>query len=769
MAKAEFKVVGTSPARMGGVDRVIGKGIYGIDLMLKDQLHGAILRSQYAHAKIISIDTSEAKKVPGVHAVVTAEDAPNVRYGRSYIDRYILARGKVRYMGDPVAAVAADTPAIAKQALKKIKVTYEPLPVVIDQEEAMKPDAPTLHEDMPLPKNIPEGVKVKNVCGFAAVHVGDPEKTMAEADVVVDEVYETKMIHPQYLEPRVAAAQMEPNGRLTVWANAQAPFPVRQEVAKMLGMPLNNVRVISAEIGGGFGGKGSGITSGAAIEPICGLLAMKTKRAVMIVLDKAEETISTTIRSGARMYIKTGVKKDGTLVARTGKVIYDTGGYSGFGVQAGGRCTNMLGGWYLMPNCHIDGYTVYTNKQVCGPVRGPGGPQAAFAVESHMDSIAAKLGMDPVEFRLKNTPKAGDKIVGVPKLRDVSLGETIKTAAEKIGFKQVGAQFIAPALGKNQGIGIATGSWIESAGPGGGAIVKVNEDGSITVHIGKIDMGTAPRFGIPVIVAEELGVPVEDVTVVNVDTDASPWDAGTVGSRAILVSGTASQRAAIDARNQLFKMAARQLEASPEDLEIVDRQIRVRGTPSKSVSLATVATNAHNVIGEVIGRGYCDNLELMAEEKAHGSSQPFTAHACIVEVDTMTGNVKILKYVAVHDIGQPIHLAAVEGQIEGATAMSIGQALCEQVVFDKDGRTMNPSFVDYLMPTINMMPRIETTLVHGYPGAGPYGAKGAGEIACVPPMACIANAIFNATGVRIKTLPLSPENVLRGLKAAGKA
>ena len=762
MAKAEYTVLGTSTPRMGGVERVIGAGIYGIDLELKGELHGGILRSQYAHAKIVSIDTSEAKKLPGVHAVVTAADAPDVRYGRTYIDRYMLAKNKVRYMGDPVAAVAADSPAIVKQALKKIKVVYEPLPVVIDQEEAMKPEAPTLHDDMPLPKNLPEGVKVKNVCSYTAVHVGDPEKAMAEADLVVDEVYETKMIHPQYLEPRIAAAQVEPDGRITVWANAQAPFGVRTDVARLLGIPLNQVRVLATELGGGFGGKASGITSGAAIEPICALLAVKAKRPVMIVLDKAEETISTTIRSGARMYIKTGVKKDGTIIARTGKVVYDAGAYSGFGAMAGARCTNMLGGWYLMPNCHIDGYVVYTNKQVCGPVRGPGGPQAAFAVESHMDSIATKLNMDPVEFRLKNTPKAGDKIVGVPKLRDVSLGETIKTAAEKIGWSNVKLQ-------KNQGIGIATGSWIESAGPGGGAVVKVNEDGSVTVHIGKIDMGTAPRFGIPLIAAEELGVPVKDITVVNVDTDASPWDAGTVGSRAIIVSGTATRLAAIDARNQLFKMAASQLEASPDDLEIKDRQIRVKGTPSKSVPLATIATAAHNIIGEVIGRGYCDNQAMMAEEKAHGNSPPFTTHACIVEVDTNTGNVKILKYVAVHDIGFPIHPVSVEGQIEGATAMSIGQALCEQVVFDKDGRTMNPSFVDYLMPTINMMPRIETTLVHGYAGAGPYGAKGAGEIACVPPMAAIANAIYNATGVRIRTLPLSPENVLRALKEAGKA
>jgi CO/xanthine dehydrogenase Mo-binding subunit len=759
MAKAEHSVVGTSPPRMGGVERVIGKGIYGIDLALKDQLHGGILRSQYAHAKIVSIDTGEAAKIPGVHAVVTAADAPDVRYGRTYIDRYMLAKTKVRYMGDPVAAVAAESPAIVKQALKKIKVVYEPLPVVIDSEEAMRPDAPSLHDDMPLPKNLPAGATVKNVCSYTPVHAGDPEKAMAEAELVVEEVYETRMIHPQYLEPRMAAAQVEPDGRITVWANAQAPFGVRTDVARLLGIGLNKVRVISAELGGGFGGKASGITSGAAIEPICALLAVKAKRPVMIVLDKAEETISTTIRSGAKMYIKTGVKKDGTIVARTGKVIYDAGAYSGFGAMAGARCTQMLGGWYLMPNCHIDGYVVYTNKQVCGPVRGPGGPQAAFAVESHMDSIAAKLGMDPVEFRLKNTPKPGDRIIGVAKLRDVSLGETIKIAAEKIGWGKV-------KLEKNQGMGIATGSWIESAGPGGGAVVKVNEDGSVTVHIGKIDMGTAPRFGIPLIAAEELGVPVSDVTVLNVDTDASPWDAGTVGSRAILVSGTATRLAAIDARNQLFKIAANQLEVSPDDLEIRDRQIRVKGTPSKSVPLATVATAAHNVIGEVIGRGYFDNVAMVAEEKQRGSSQPFTAHACIVEVDTDTGNVKILKYVAVHDVGFPIHPAAVEGQIEGATAMSIGQALCEQVVLDSSGRTLNPSFVDYLMPTINMMPRIETILVHGYPGSGPYGAKGAGEIACVPPMAAIANAIYDATGVRVRKLPLSPENVLRSLREA---
>lgn len=761
MAKAAHTVLGTNMPRMGGVERVVGKGIYGIDLNLPDALHGGVLRSEHAHARIVRIDTDAARALPGVRAVVTAADAPDVRYGRSYIDRYILARDRVRYMGDPVAAVAADSPALVREALKKIEVVYEPLPVVVDPEAAMEPSAPTIHEDMPLPKNLPEGADVKNVCGYALVDMGDAEKAMAEADVVVEEAYETRMIHPQYLEPRIAAARPEEDGRITVWANAQAPFPVRTEVASLLGLPLNRVRVISTDIGGGFGGKGSGVTSSAGLEPVCALLALTAGQPVMIVLDKAEETVSTTIRSGARMWIKSGVRKDGTLVARQGKVVYDAGGYSGFGNQAGGRCTQMVGGWYRVPNVRMEGYTVYTNKQVCGPVRGPGGPQAAFALESHMDSIAAKLGMDPIEFRLKNAPEAGDAIVGVPKLRDSSLGETLRIAAEKIGWGKV-------ELKENQGIGFATGAWIEGAGPGGGAVVKVNEDGSATVHIGKVDYGTAARFGIPMIVAEELGIPTDDVTVLNVDTDASPWDAGTVGSRSMLVSGNAVKLAAEDARNQLLRMAASQLEASPEDLEVRDRQIRVKGTPSRSVPLASVATAAHNEIGDVIGRGYFDSKASQADERARGSSQPFTTHAALVEVDTDTGNVKVLKYVAVHDVGFVVHPKAVDGQIEGAAAMSLGQALCEQVVHDDLGRTLNPTFVDYLMPTINMLPRIEAVTVPGYPGAGPYGTKGAGEIGSVPPMACIANAICNATGVRIHKLPLSPENVLRALREAGK-
>ena len=761
MAKAAHTVLGTNMPRMGGVERVVGKGIYGIDLNLPDALHGGVLRSEHAHARIVRIDTDAARALPGVRAVVTAADAPDVRYGRSCIDRYILARDRVRYMGDPVAAVAADSPALVREALRKIEVVYEPLPVVVDPEAAMEPSAPTIHEDMPLPRNLPEGADVKNVCGYALVDMGDAEKAMAEADVVVEEAYETRMIHPQYLEPRIAAARPEEDGRITVWANAQAPFPVRTEVASLLGLPLNRVRVISTDIGGGFGGKGSGVTSSAGLEPVCALLALTAGQPVMIVLDKAEETVSTTIRSGAKMWIKSGVRKDGTLVARQGKVVYDAGGYSGFGNQAGGRCTQMVGGWYRVPNVRMEGYTVYTNKQVCGPVRGPGGPQAAFALESHMDSIAARLGMDPIEFRLKNAPQAGDGIVGVPKLRDSSLGETLRIAAEKIGWGKV-------ELKENQGIGFATGAWIEGAGPGGGAVVKVNEDGSATVHIGKVDYGTAARFGIPMIVAEELGIPTDDVTVLNVDTDASPWDAGTVGSRSMLVSGNAVKLAAEDARNQLLRMAASQLEASPEDLEVRDRQIRVKGTPSRSVPLASVATAAHNEIGDVIGRGYFDSKASQADERARGSSQPFTTHAALVEVDTDTGNVKVLKYVAVHDVGFVVHPKAVDGQIEGAAAMSLGQALCEQVVHDDLGRTLNPTFVDYLMPTVNMLPRIEAVTVPGYPGAGPYGTKGAGEIGSVPPMACIANAIRNATGVRIHKLPLSPENVLRALREAGK-
>ena len=761
MAKAEYTVLGTSIPRMGGVERVTGAGIYGIDLSLPNAIRGGVLRSQYAHAKIVSVDTSQARSLPGVFAVVTALDAPDVKYGRTVSDRPMLARDRVRYMGDPVAAVAAESQAIVKEALKKIKVVYEALPVIIDPQEAMKPEAPTLHEEIPLPGNMPKDVQVKNVCSYTGVHVGDPDKGMAEADLIVEESYETQMIHPQYLEPRSVAAQGDNEGRLTIWTNGQSPFQIRSETAKLLEMPVHKIRVLSTEIGGGFGGKAAGVASGATLEPICGLLAMKAKRPVMIVLDKAEETISTTVRAGAKMWLQTGVKKDGTMVARKGRVVFDAGGYSGQAGLAGARTTRMLAGWYRLANIHIDGYVAYTNKQVCGPVRGPGGPQAAFAVESHMDMIAGKLGMDPVEFRLKNVPEDGESIVGVPKLRDVSLGETIRAAADKIGWGRF-------SLGKNQGVGIATGSWIEGSGPGGGAVVKVNEDGTVTVLIGKVDYGTAARFGIPMIVAEELGIPVEDIAVLNVDTDSSPWDAGTVGSRSTLVSGNAARLAAIDARNQLFRIAATQLEANIDDLEIQGKQIRVKGTPARAVSLAKVASAAHGEIGEVIGRGYFDSKAVVAEEKQTGSSPPFTTHAAIVEVDPDTGNVKVLKYVSVHDVGFVIHPKAVDGQVEGATAMGLGQALCEQVLFDNQGKTLNPTFVDYLMPTINMLPRIESVIVEGYRGAGPYGTKGAGEIGTVPPLATIANAIYNATGVRVRKLPLSPENVLRALKEAGR-
>lgn len=757
MSKAQYDYLGKSFPRKGGVERVTGKCVYGVDLALPEAARGGVLRSPYAHARIKSIDTSEAEALPGVYAVVTAKDAPNVMYGRTHVDRYMLARERVRYIGDPVAAVAADSEATLKKALRMIKVDYEPLPVVLDGEEAMKPDAPTLHEEMPLPANLPKEFNVKNVFAYIPVHLGDPDKAMAEADCVVEERYETAMVHPQFLEPRTVAARLEGDSRLTFWINAQSPFHVRSEISRLLQMPINQIHIVEMEVGGGFGGKAAGVASSSTLEPICGLLAMKAKRAVMIVMDKSEDAIAGTVRAPVKVWMQTGVKKDGTIVARKARMIFDAGGYSGQAGLAGGRCAQMLAGWYRLPNVHVDGFIVYTNKQVCGPVRGPGGIQSAFAVESHMDSIAARLGMDPVEFRLKNVPGPGEKIVTGMKLRDVSLGETIRKAAEKIGWGKA-------KLGKNQGIGIATASWIEGAGPGAGAIVKVNEDGSATVLIGKVDYGTAPRFGIPMIAAEELGIPYDDIAVLNVDTDTCPWDAGTVGSRSTLTSGNAVRLAAIDARNQLFKIAAQRLEANIDDLEAKDRQIRVKGTPGKAIPIAAVATAAHNQIGEVIGRGYFDSKATEAEEKEKGTSPPFTTHAALVEVDPETGRVQVLKYVAVHDVGFVIHPVAVEGQIEGALVQGLGQALCEQILFDDQGRTLNRTFVDYLMPTVNMAPEIETVIVEGYPGAGPYGAKGAGEIGCVPPAALVANAIYNAVGVRIRELPLSPERVLRAIR-----
>ncbi len=759
MRESEFAYLGKDIPRKGGVERVTGAGIYAVDLVLPDMIRGGVLRSQYAHAKIVSIDTSEAESVPGVFAVVTAKDAPDVRYGRTISDRYMLARNRVLFMGDPVAAVAADSQKTVRRALEKIKVTYRPLPALLDPEEAMKPKAPTLHEEVPLPKNLPKDASVKNVCSYASVHIGEPDKAMSGADLIVEETYETQMVHPHYLEPRTVVAQCDNDRSLTLWVNSQSPFHVRSEVSKLLELPVSKVRVLATEIGGGFGGKSAGVASSASLEPICGLLAIKAKRPVMVILDKAEETVATSVRAPARIWIQTGVKKDGSLVARKAKVIIDTGGYSGQGAIVAGRTTQMLAGWYKIPNVHVDGYVVYTNKQVCGPVRGPGGIQAVFAVESHMDSIAARLGMDPVEFRLKNVPQPGDKTLGGLALRDVSLRQTIEKAVENIGWGRVKLQ-------ANQGIGFASTSWIEGAGAGfgTGALVKINEDGSATVLIGKVDYGTAVRISIPMIVAEELGIPIEDVTVLNVDTDTCPWDYGTVGSRTTVSCGSAVKLAAIDARNQLFVIAAGRLEVSVDDLEVRGKQIQVRGSSAKAIPISAVAIAAHSESGEVIGRGYYDAKAVLAEEKEKGTSPPFATHAALVEVDPDTGLVQVLKYVAVHDVGFAIHPDGVEGQIEGGVVQGLGQAMVEQIVIDDKGRTVNPTFVDYLMPTANITPDIDSVIIEGYLGEGPYGAKGVGEVPCVPPPAAVANAIYNAVGVRIRRLPLNPENVLRAIR-----
>ncbi len=758
MATKEYIHLGKNVTRQGGVERVTGQGIYAIDLIIPNALKGGILRSRHAHARILGIDTAEAETVPGVYAVITARDAPDIRYGRQVNDKYILARDKVYFLGDPVAAVAADSQETVRLALSKIKVEYEPLAPLLDPEEAMLPDAPIIHEEVPIPANLPEDANFKNVCHYAAVHTGDADSAMAEAAVVIEETYETQMVHAQYLEPKVASAEYdEAQGKLTIWTSAQSPFPVRTEVARLLQIAVSKVRIIVPNMGGGFGGKSGGIVSGGSLEPIVGLLAIKARRPVTIVLDKAEESIATTVRAATKTWIQTGVTRDGRILARKARLIFDAGGYAGMSSLAGMMATNMLAGWYRLPNVHIDGYMVYTNKQTCGSVRGPGGLQATFSVESHTDTIASRLGMDPVEFRLKNMLKPGDRTPTGHLLRDVPLEETLVRAAEEIGWRK-------RPLKANQGIGFACTMWGEGAGPGGSALVKVNEDGSTTVMIGKVDYGTAIKSALPMIVAEELGIMLDDVSVLGVDTDNSPWDFGTVGSRTTMACGNAVRLAAVDARNQLFEVVARRLGVGADELEAKDKQIRVRASPDKMLPIAAAASMVHFIFGEVIGRGYYNPEADAAEEKEKGTSPGCATHAALVEVDVDTGRVDVLKYVAVHDVGFAIHPDGVEGQVEGGVVQGLGQALCEQFIFDENGRTINPTFVDYLMPTANISPEIQTVLVEGYMGTGPYGAKGIGEVTCLPPPAVVANAIHDAIGVRLSKLALTPERVLRALK-----
>ena len=753
--------VGINFIRKDGTEKVTGRAVFGPDVTVPGMLFGAILRSPHPHARIVSINLEAAKALPGVRGVVTCEDTPLVRYGVMLRDQMLFARDKVRYIGDPVAAVAADSRAIAKAALDLIEVEYEPLAAVFDPIAAMADDAPKIHEnlaDYEMAHFVAswERMKLKgNVCSHTKIERGEIDKALADADLVFTDQFKTHMVHPGFLEPHASIASVDGDGRITIWTTNQKPFTVRAVVAETLGLTANDVKVIPTYVGGAFGGKLE-----PCLEPYCALLALKTGKPVNMQMTREEEFIAGNPRHAAIIELTTGLKKDGTITARVARAIYDTGAYSGNGPVVAGLSTLLLPGPYRMDNVKIEGYAVYTNKLNAGSVRGPALPQSVFAVESHMDMLAERLGMDPLHFRLKNIVHDGDLSASGQVLENVGMKECLTRLAERVDWGKKG-----PGEGK----GIACFWWLSGGWPTTAA-VEINDDGSVKLITGAIDIGPGAKYtSVPQMVAEVMGIPLQQVSVTNGDTDTCTYDHGDSGSRMTFSVGNVARLAALDAREQLIKQAALSLGVDPADIELAGGVASVKqGSESKTFTFRELIRQAKQA-GPIVGRSaYVAPQPPFDPKTVEGHPYPsfpapsFGAQAAVVSVDEETGQIDVRKLVAAQDVGFAVNPHGVEGQLEGGMLMGMGYALTEEMLIEK-GRVTNPSFRDYRMLTATDAPGLESIIVECVSECGPYGAKGVGEPPAGPTAAAIANAVFDATGVRFNELPLTAEKLLEKL------
>lgn len=753
-----LSVVGKRLPNIDSFSKVTGEAKFCNDLVFPDMLFGKILRSPYPHAEIVSIDTKMAVKLPGVEAVMTAQDTPKIKYvhlGGAYEDKLPLADKKVRYIGDEVAAVAATDEKIAEKAIRLIRVKYKILPAVFNTEEALKPEAPLIHGD-----------RSNNIAASVTREFGDVEEAFKQSDFVFEDRYEVQAQAHCCLEPRSCVAMFEQKGNLKIWTATQSPYFVQKELAHILNIPLTKVRVMEIHVGGGFGARSKVCED----EAICAFLAQKTGKPVRITFTREEEFTTTRIRHPMVIHLKTGVKKDGTIMARQAQIITDNGAYNHMGPAVTGVAGSIVASLYRVPNVKIELLTVYTNKHFGGPFRGYGNPQATFAIESQLDLIARKLGIDPVEIRIKNANRYGDITpVGWKITESCGFSECLREAADKIGWKE--KQKDKPF---GRGVGIAgcihlSGFHVYTDGDFSSALIKIFSDGSVELSVGSADMGTWSKTALAQIAAEELGVTLDQIRVVSMDTELTPMDLGSWGSRVIFIGGNAVRRAAYDAKWQLFEIAAEKLEANIEDLDSRESRISIKGAPQKYIKFSDCvgATSPHKVGNMIIGKGHYDSPTELANREtgvSNISAAPiFAAHAAEVEVDLQTGRVRVLRIVAAHDIGKAINPTAVEGQIEGAVAQGFGYALTEQYEYE-NGKILNPNFLGYRIPRTNDMPEIMAILVEKIDSEGPFGAKGVGEPALVPVAPAIANAIYDAIGVRINSLPITPEKILTGLK-----
>jgi len=752
MSERVFKYIGTRPIRHDGVDKVTGRANYGADLTLPGMLHGAVLRSPHAHARIVSIDTSAAEAVAGIKAIVTGKDFPEttakLALGEAAIDLHdiadnVIARTKVLYGGHAVAAVAATNPDAAREALSKINVVYDVLKPVLTVDQATAPNAPILHDAM-VTKGVKDAKGPTNVAARMELKRGDVEKGFAEADVVVEREYRTPTVHQGYIEPHACVARFGEDGRAVVWCSTQGPFAVRDQVAAIVGIDPALVKVIPSEIGGGFGGK-----IVVYLEPLAVALSRKAQRPVKMVMSRDEVFKASGPTSGTKIRVKIGAKRDGTVTAASASLYYEAGAYRGSPAGAGMACAYAP---YKFPNFFIEAFDVVVNKPKVAAYRAPGSPMASFAVESTLDEIARELRLDAVDLRLKNAAAEGDHAPYGPAYGPIG----VKTILDAVKNHP---HWSAP-LGRNQGRGLALGFWF-NGGMNSSATVLLNPDGSAAVITGNPDIG-GTRAAQALMVSEELGIPVERVRPIVADTDTSGMTDVTGGSRVCYATGMAVINAARDVREQLRARAAKIWDVDVESIKWEDGQAIPPPGVEKAphpLGVADIGAKMAHTGGPIVGRA-----SLYAPMAGPG----FGAHICDLEVDPETGRTTILRYTAFQDVGKAVHPSYVEGQIQGGAAQGIGWALNEEYVYNPSGLMENAGFLDYRMPVASDLPMIETVLIEVANPLHPYGVRGVGEVPIVPPLAAVANAVRQATGIRFTELPLSPPRVLAGIEQASR-
>lgn len=750
----KLNVVGRSYPQIDALEKTMGKTRFVSDLVLPGMLHGRTLRSPYPHARILHIDTSKAKTLAGVKSVVSYADTPGIKYGPRSEDWTIFAADKARFYGEEVAAVAAVDEDTAEEALDLIQVEYEELPGVFDPVEAMKEGAPLVHEEFP-----------GNIAAEFNVDAGDVDRAFDESYAVYQDRYYTNQVYQGYLEPMGAVADVDLSGRITLWAGSQIPNMARVTYAKALGVSLDDIRLVVPDYGGAFGGKFEN-----NVHLIAAVLAQKSGKPVRLMNTRYDDFVAGNPRVPMYIDIKLGASHDGVLTAKEVRIVGGSGARLVYAMAIVSTACYRVDSLYRFKNVRAKGYTVYTNTVPTSCFRGFGNSQSTFVLESSMDMLAEQLNIDPKEFRIKNALNPNEKSVHGWEIKSTGLKACVTKAAVASGWdeKRRKKEML-------KGIGLSCCNHVSGNRPfladfdGGAGMVRIGRDGRVTVYHGESDMGQGQKTTFAQIAAERLGISLDRIQVAVVDTDISPFGLGSFATRGTMMGGNGVFSAAEDAFQQMARVAAEMLEAPEQDIESGDNRFYIKGTPEKAITFKAVAEKAaiDRSGAPVIGVGMFKPPTVMPDPKTkYGNispAYPFGCHIAEIEVDPDTGQVTVTNFTAAHDVGKAINPMATEGQIQGGVAQGLGWTLTENMVTD-NGILMNPDFVDYVMPTVKDVPDIKPILVEPIDPIGPYGAKGIGEPALNPVMSAVTNAIYNAIGLRIKELPISPEKILAHLK-----